>query len=239
MYKHEHLVWQMFVQSHRKNKTQRRGILLSLHIRIFIVSNLFLVERVYSSALHYKTTRALRCISTKRSDCADWRQPSWMNWRQKTSRAISWDKRRAKYGFTSNLIFCWCLRLKKIEREVILLFFLFLFTYLFIYDEHIRSADAAHPTKCHFTEMISFSHCLPGRSSQWTAAVGRYYKTILTVDNELCLGTDLTHTVLCLAYVDPIVSCNNIFDHQTFVVRFDVSSAETVKQPVKVHVSIE
>lgn len=76
MYKHEHLVWQMFVQSHRKNKTQRRGILLSLHIRIFIVSNLFLVERVYSSALHYKTTRALRCISTKRSDCADWRQPT-------------------------------------------------------------------------------------------------------------------------------------------------------------------
>lgn len=105
--------------------------------------------------LQHCTTKPLElCGAYQRREAIvpteDNRQPSWMNWRQKTSRAISWDKRRAKYGFTSNLIFCWCLRLKKIEREVILLFFLFLFTYLFIYlrrthSERRRSAPNKMP----------------------------------------------------------------------------------------------
>lgn len=53
---------------------------------------------------------------------------------------------------------------------------------------------------------------------------------ILTVHDKLCFGANLSDAIMCLTYVDAIVGRYDIFDHQTFVILFDIGPAQREKK---------
>lgn len=57
-----------------------------------------------------------------------------------------------------------------------------------------------------------------------------YCYSLLTVDDELCFGTNLSDAIMCFANVNAIVSGYNVLDNQTFVILFDIGPANANKK---------